>query len=177
MTVPTGLPTADTERIDLVGPDDRVVAQADRAGTAPSGLLRRYAATVCTDPSGRVLLYRRPATARAYPGHYDILVGGAVRAGETYRDAALRELREELGYDTAPALTEVYRVRVEDPHGAGFLAVHAWPADRPPRPDRDEITWCGFVDPHTLLADDRTPLVPTGEQALRRLFPGTPPLP
>ncbi|MFJ5708228.1 NUDIX domain-containing protein [Streptomyces sp. NPDC093105] len=162
------------ERVDFVDPGDRVVAGGSRDGTAPHGLLRRYAATVCTDHAGRVLLYRRSARARAYPAHYDVLIGGAVRAGEEYRTAALRELREELGYETVCGLTEAYRHRVDDPHGAAFLTVHQWRADRAPRPDPGEIAWCGFVAPATVLGDRYAPLVPTGAEAIRRLFLRTP---
>ncbi|MET9343208.1 NUDIX domain-containing protein [Nonomuraea sp. NPDC003804] len=32
-----------------------------------------------------------------FPGHYDVMVGGAVGVGESYEDAAARELVEELG--------------------------------------------------------------------------------
>ncbi|MFE5911532.1 NUDIX domain-containing protein [Streptomyces wedmorensis] len=158
------------ERVDYVDPGDRVVAQGRRTAEAPDGLLRRYAATVCTDHAGRVLLYRRTASARAYPGHYDVLVGGAVRTGEQYRAAALRELREELGWAAAPGLAEVYRVRVDDPHGACFLTVHHWVADRAPRPDPREIAWCGFVAPLAVATGGYTPLVPAGAEAVRRLF-------
>ncbi|MFF7774566.1 NUDIX domain-containing protein [Streptomyces tanashiensis] len=159
------------ERVDYVDPRDRVVTQGGRAAGPPAGLLRRYAATVCTDGTGRVLLYRRTPSAPAYPGHYDVLVGGAVRSGEDYRAAALRELREELGWERAPGLTEAYRIRVDDPHGACFLTVHRWVADRAPRPDPREIAWCGFVAPLAVLTGGYTPLVPAGAEAVRRLFP------
>ncbi|MFE6458994.1 NUDIX domain-containing protein [Streptomyces cinereoruber] len=161
-----------SERVDYVDPRDRVVAQGGRSGEAPEGLLKRYAATVCTDRAGRVLLYRRASSVAVYPDHYDVLIGGAVRTGEEYRAAALRELREELGWTEAPGLTEAYRLRVDDPHGASFLAVHRWTAaGRPPRPDPREIAWCGFVAPLTVAAGGYTPLVPAGTEAVRRLFP------
>ncbi|MEU6166471.1 NUDIX domain-containing protein [Streptomyces tanashiensis] len=160
-----------SERVDYVDPRDRVVTQGGRTAGPPAGLLRRYAATVCTDSTGRVLLYRRTASAPAYPGHYDVLVGGAVRSGEDYRAAALRELREELGWERASGLTEAYRIRVDDPHGACFLTVHRWVADRAPRPDPQEIAWCGFVAPLAVLTGGYTPLVPAGAEAVRRLFP------
>ncbi|MCB8906836.1 MULTISPECIES: NUDIX domain-containing protein [unclassified Streptomyces] len=160
-----------SERVDYVDPGDRVVAQGGRAEGQPAGLLRRYAATVCTDRAGRVLLYRRTTTAPAYPDHYDVLVGGAVRTGEEYHEAALRELREELGWSTVAGLTEAYRIRVDDPHGDCFLAVHRWVADRAPRPDPREIAWCGFVAPLAVMTGGYTPLVPAGAEAVRRLFP------
>ncbi|QES05961.1 NUDIX domain-containing protein [Streptomyces venezuelae] len=159
------------EQVDHVDPGDRVVAQGRRTDAPPAGLLRRYAATVCSDHAGRVLLYRRTPTVRAYPDHYDVLVGGAVRTGEEYLAAALRELREELGWTAAPGIAEAYRVRVDDPHGACFLTVHRWVADRPPRPDPREIAWCGFVAPLTVMTGGYTPMVPAGAEAVRCLFP------
>ncbi|MFC8588260.1 NUDIX domain-containing protein [Streptomyces sp. NPDC057217] len=163
-------PARPSERVDYVDPRDRVVAQGGRSGGAPDGLLKRYAATVCADRAGRVLLYRRTSSTPVYPDHYDVLIGGAVRTGEDYRAAALRELREELGWADAPGLAEAYRIRVDDPHGAAFLTVHRWTADRPPRPDPREVAWCGFVAPLTVVTGGYTPLVPAGAEAVRRLF-------
>ncbi|MFI8398799.1 NUDIX domain-containing protein [Streptomyces sp. NPDC085463] len=164
-------PARPSERVDYVDPRDRVVAQGGRSGGPPDGLLKRYAATVCADRAGRVLLYRRTSSTPVYPDHYDVLIGGAVRTGEDYRAAALRELREELGWTDAPGLAEAYRIRVDDPHGAAFLTVHRWTADRPPRPDPREVAWCGFVAPLTVVTGGYTPLVPAGAEAVRRLFP------
>ncbi|MFC9594849.1 NUDIX domain-containing protein [Streptomyces sp. NPDC056944] len=168
---PRTSPAWSSERVDYVDRRDRVVTQGGRGAGPPAGLLRRYAATVCTDRAGRVLLYRRTGSARAYPDHFDVLVGGAVRSGEEYRAAALRELREELGWERAPGLTEAYRIRVDDPHGPCFLTVHRWTADRAPLPDPREVAWCGFVAPLAVLTGGYTPLVPAGAEAVRRLFP------
>src|SRR5215472_14741008 len=45
---------------------------------------------------GRLLLGKRSACRRAYPGVWDV-PGGHVEAGETAEQALVRELREELG--------------------------------------------------------------------------------
>ena len=37
-----------------------------------------------------------------WPGRWDVAAGGVVSVGEPYDSAALRELVEELGIDTAP---------------------------------------------------------------------------
>ena len=46
---------------------------------------------------GRLLVHRRATTKDVWPGLWDIAAGGVVAAGETYDDAARRELTEELG--------------------------------------------------------------------------------
>ena len=46
---------------------------------------------------GELLIQQRSPNKRAYPGYWDVSAAGAVRAGETGREAAMRETREELG--------------------------------------------------------------------------------
>lgn len=49
-----------------------------------------------------VLQQQRCADKSIMPGEWDISVGGHVRAGESYRDAAVRETHEELGLVRTP---------------------------------------------------------------------------
>ncbi|WP_432477283.1 NUDIX hydrolase [Nocardioides sp. GXQ0305] len=88
-------------------PEDEVVALYDAAGR-PAGTATRaqvrarnltHAATavVVRDRLGRVHVHRRTTTKDLYPGRHDFAAGGVVAAGEDPRDAASRELEEELG--------------------------------------------------------------------------------
>ena len=47
----------------------------------------------------QVLLQQRSAKSEVFPSCLDISSAGHVRAGESYEDAAMRELKEELGLD------------------------------------------------------------------------------
>ena len=54
--------------------------------------------------SGRnVLLQRRALAKPSWPGLWDISVAGHISAGESAIDAAVREAREEIGIEIAPA--------------------------------------------------------------------------
>jgi 8-oxo-dGTP pyrophosphatase MutT (NUDIX family) len=125
------------EIIDYVDSDDRFVRSGPRNGAAAAGLYYRVAATIVRTADGRVLVYRRPPWATVFPGHHDVLIGGGVRAGESYEQAASRELAEEFGLRAA--VREVRRVRHDSPVGPCHLAVHLAVFDSALRPDLTEI--------------------------------------
>jgi 8-oxo-dGTP diphosphatase len=137
----------------------RVTAANEPVATDYSATLPRKrmgAGVLFFDPSGRVLLVEP-----TYKPYWEI-PGGAVEAGESPRDAAIRELKEELGLSC--------------PVG-GLLAVD-WV---PPRPDRTEGLMMVF-DGGLLAAQEAAAIrVPpeelrgfafcTGEEAAQRLSP------
>lgn len=71
----------------------------------------RIVVHVCVfDSRGRLLIQQRTPEKRVWPCKWDVSVGGGVDAGETSRQGAEREFREELGYpleltDLRPAVT------------------------------------------------------------------------
>ncbi|HWC44065.1 MAG TPA: NUDIX domain-containing protein, partial [Actinomycetota bacterium] len=85
------------ELVDVVDDQDQVVAQAARREVRRGRLLHRFASVLCRDPSGRIYVHRRTDDKDVYPGMYDMTAGGVLAAGETYLEAARRELAEELG--------------------------------------------------------------------------------
>ena len=46
---------------------------------------------------GKILMQQRGFTKKTYPGLWDVSVAGHVHAGESIEDAALREIKEEVG--------------------------------------------------------------------------------
>ena len=59
----------------------------------------RVVVHVCIfDRQGRLLTQQRSMEKRICPGKWDVSAAGAVGAGETPRQSAEREVREELGY-------------------------------------------------------------------------------
>ena len=71
---------------------------AERYGKKGPGELRIVVHVCLFDSRGRMLIQQRTESKRIWPGLWDVTVGGGVDAGETTRQGAEREVREELGY-------------------------------------------------------------------------------
>lgn len=70
---------------------------AERYGPKGPGEYRTVVHVCIFGSDGRLLIQQRTLGKRAWPGRWDVAVGGGVDAGETSRQAAEREMREELG--------------------------------------------------------------------------------
>jgi isopentenyldiphosphate isomerase len=73
-----------------------------------------------TDGRGGLFLQKRSAAKDLYPGRWDTAVGGHLAAGETPREALLREAGEELGID-ASAARGLYRYLHANEHESEYV--------------------------------------------------------
>lgn len=87
------------ELVDLYD-ENRVPLGRTGERSAPKGPGEyRTVVHVCVfDSRGRLLIQQRAPEKFIWPGLWDVSVGGGVDAGETSRQGAEREFREELGY-------------------------------------------------------------------------------
>src|SRR3990167_11017250 len=79
-------------RVILVDEQDNVLGEITREKAHQEGLLHRVSATYLTNDRGEILVNER-----AKDGHLDHSSAGHVDVGESYLEAAKRELEEELG--------------------------------------------------------------------------------
>ncbi len=87
----------DIEYMDLVNADDEVVGKDDRDAIYAKGLKNYRVVNIFVfNPKGEVLLPMRDSTRRIFPNCYDFSCGEYVESGETYEQAAIRGLKEEL---------------------------------------------------------------------------------
>jgi isopentenyldiphosphate isomerase len=86
-----------SELVDHLDGDGNVIGTVTRAQMRRENLRHRSVGIVVLDGGGRVLIHRRAEDKDVWPGRWDLAAGGVVSAGESFDDAARRELAEELG--------------------------------------------------------------------------------
>ncbi|WP_326666948.1 NUDIX hydrolase [Streptomyces canus] len=155
------------ELVERVDEQDRVIGVVDRAEAIEKKWLHRIATTVCRDPDGRILVHRRPENDSRFPGQYNWLVGGAADVGESYEEAAARELAEELGVFGTPRF--LFKFLCHGEISPYWLGVHEVVVTGALVPDPAEIAWHGWFGEDELLeAVGRGTFVSDGVEALRR---------
>lgn len=98
--------------VQWVDAHDRPIDVVPRSRMRRENLRHRSAAVVVLSSDGRLLVHRRADTKDLRPGWWDVCAGGVVAVGETYREAAERELAEEIGV-TGVELEPIGEVRYD----------------------------------------------------------------
>ena len=92
-------PQKGSELFDVVDADDQVTGTATRAEVHAKGLVHRAVHIFAINHRGDLLLQKRSRLKDAHPGVWDSSVSGHLDAGESYLDAARREMVEEMGIE------------------------------------------------------------------------------
>jgi len=85
------------EFLDIVDENNEVVGSAPYADVYAKRLNHRIVHVLIFNDKGEIFLQQRSAKKDFCPGHWVTSAGGHVQKGETYEQAANRELKEELG--------------------------------------------------------------------------------
>ncbi|MEY2402162.1 MAG: hypothetical protein QOJ08_2273 [Ilumatobacteraceae bacterium] len=140
------------ELVDIVDDDDNVIATVTRSEMRAGRLQHRSVGIAVMSTDGRLLIHRRSAAKDIWPGWWDIAAGGVVASGETYEDAARRELAEELGVTDARIEYIGRSHYVDDELAAlcrGYIVIHDGPftfADG----EVEEVRWVTFDELDTM---------------------------
>ena len=156
------------ELVDVIDADDRVVRTVTRAEMRASNLRHRTTFVLVRSPRGEVYVHRRTETKDVYPGLHDVFFGGVVSAGETFDEAAARELAEEAGI-VGVSLRFRFLADYRDDRSDQRCAVYDVEWDGSIVLQKEEVAWGDWVDLDRAIAMlDEVPFVPDGAVMFHR---------
>tara|TARA_Y100000310_G_C20601720_1_gene773381 strand:- start:379 stop:906 length:528 start_codon:yes stop_codon:yes gene_type:complete len=85
------------EILTQVDENDNVIGPSPNHEVWKNKLIHRAANVIVSNEKGQIFVHQRKIGIKIYSGKWDMKFGGAVIFGETYEDAAKRELEEEAG--------------------------------------------------------------------------------
>jgi isopentenyldiphosphate isomerase len=145
--------------------------------THKSGSIHRTVHVWLSNSKKQLLLQKRSKNKRAYPGMWDISVGGHISAGQASIEAAKRETKEELGIDLPDeAFTLLFVVRQpRAEHGTDFTDeefndVYLVNNDNEistfsvQKSEVDEVRWIGLDEFRKWVMGKGEPMVPHPEE-------------
>jgi isopentenyldiphosphate isomerase len=142
------------ELMDLVDKNDVVIGQKNRESITSEEIYRMTIIWV-EDGKGNVLIHKRVASKKKYPSCWENAAGGGVLSGESYEQAAIRELEEEIGIANV-VLTPVAKTPIETEGGIRFCQWFKAIIDLPLEsftPEPREVAELKWIKKSYLLAD------------------------
>lgn len=144
------------ERVILVSPADEELGSAEKLEAHVSGALHRAFSVFVLNSRGEILLQRRASSKYHSGGLWSNTCCGHPRPGEDTDVAALRRLREEMGFacDLRHLFTFSYRADLDQglsEHEIDHVFVGVY--DGEPAPNPGEVAEWRWVRPGTLRAE------------------------
>ncbi|MFH1751689.1 MAG: NUDIX domain-containing protein [archaeon] len=124
----------------VVDENDNVIGKISAEKSETSGLRHRVSHVWVFNSEGKILLQLRPKHKKVFPNTWTSSVGEHVMLGETYEQAAVRGLKEELGITVKPENIEFLKkfdVEIEGNHE--FLSLYKTVFDDEFNPDSIEV--------------------------------------
>lgn len=96
--------------IDVVNDKNEIIGNATEEEVYQKKLAHRIVHVLVFDSKGKIALQLRSKTKSFCPGCWSTTVGGRVQSGESYEEAAAREMKEEIGVilDLEKIADEIY---------------------------------------------------------------------
>ncbi len=134
------------EIFDVVDEDDRIIGEAAREQVHGNPeLIHRVVHVLVFNSNKELYLQKRDMNKDVQPGKWDTSVGGHVDKGESYQDAAVREMEEELGIKGAQ-LNYLYKYRMCNDYESEFVSSYhcLWDGAIETNPEEIEAGrfWC-----------------------------------
>ena len=127
------------EWFDVVDEEDRVVGRELRSVVHGQGLRHRAVHILVRDPNGRILLQKRSTTKDTNPRKWDSSASGHLASGETYDQAAVRELKEELDIALDSLPPPCFKLPASEQTDQEFVQVYCLQWSGEVHPNQEEI--------------------------------------
>src|SRR3989344_974108 len=101
------------EYLDIVNKDDEVIGKEERGTIYEKSHIHRIVHVLVFNDLGEIALQKRADDASYRPKHWGSTAAGHVKSGETYEQAASRELIEEAGIATPIEFLNKYYYEAE----------------------------------------------------------------
>lgn len=139
----------------------------------PSLIHRSVRVMVFHPDGGSMLLQKRAAAKDIFPGRWDCAVGGHLDSGETYEEAAVREMGEELGLPPNLPLKHLFDMKVrneiESENVREFSTVSGGPFTIQ-RSELDEVRFFSFAELKRIRKEHQEEMTPLLTMELDELF-------
>lgn len=142
------------ELLDLVDVNDQPIgtilrSEYERMATERLGNIRAVEMFIQND-EGKLWVPKRADHKRIAPGGLDYSTGGHVGAGESYEDAAVREIKEELNLDITKEDLEFVR-KFEPTELPYFRVLYIYHSNVAPRYNPDDFVSAEWLSPEELI--------------------------
>ncbi|MBU1164904.1 NUDIX domain-containing protein [Patescibacteria group bacterium] len=133
--------------ITIVDKNDKVVGTATYHGMKKCYLWHRLSSILVFNSKGQILFQKRAPWLHTKPNQWETRIGGHVDAKETYRQAALRELQEEMGIKIPTSkLKFITKIKINSNKDKFFRSLYTCIYDGKVKIDPDEVTAYKWVD-------------------------------
>lgn len=142
------------EYLDLVNEKDEVIGKEDRDIIYKNNWRNfRVINIMIFTSDNKIIVPKRSSNRRLFPNCYDCSVGGHVSSGESYEEAAYRELKEELGIENV-TLREIGYFNPNELNTSSFSKMYKLVYDNKLNYDKD-----GIQDIYYMTIDEISKLI------------------
>jgi isopentenyldiphosphate isomerase len=135
------------EIFDVVNERDEVIGQRTRGEVHRLGWRHRAVHVLVFNRRGELFLQKRSLRKDTFPGTWDSSASGHLDSGEDYDACAVRELREELGWNVVRAPERLFKIEACEETGQEFVWAYRLEAEGPFTLHPDEIETGGWYTP------------------------------
>ncbi len=141
----------DDEIVDIVDEKGKVIGTMGREEANKKGLMIKVSRTIITNTDGRILVHKRALEKKDFPGFWDFGVAETAISGESYKDCAVRGLKEEMGITAKKdGLKEEFRYVYSHKNTKRNFMVYSFIYDGKIRLQEEEVSEARYVSEEEL---------------------------